>query len=254
MLDFGGARHWKSELGKLAPQTIVVNGNHYERTEFGGPWMYFNPEERAREERQAREDHERRMFQLNTAKEWYSMTEEQRKSIGSQLFPTIATPEGGWTREKLVESGIFSRDALSKQPELFWSSQSVQLGNIRRIGIDPENQSIYAFQGRAASVSPNIGKFTELAQSENYFGENRELSEFLTQLGREAEAEFAKRSPKAIEAAKSEALKKKIEASQDIPRFSGRDSLKRGLSSPEKNTLRIGGVTDTDEIPVNIPT
>lgn len=275
-MDLGGAKHWQSELGKLAPQTIVVNGNHYERTEFGGPWQFFIPEQRAEEERKVKEAHERRMFELNTAKEWYSMTEEQRKDIGSKLFPTVATPEGGWTREKLVETGIFSKAALSRPESAasFWSAQG-QLGNIKQKDIDSENQPIFAFQGKEAKgyrtaldelrqteqgIKPptdplaDVRRFSQLASSEGYFQENKELNEFLTQIGREAKSELTKMTPKSIEAAKSEALQKRIKASQNMPSSGGRVSLKRDFSSSAKNTLRVGGVADTDESPVNIPT
>lgn len=254
-MDFGGARHYYGERAKLAPQTIVVNGNHYERTEFGGPWKFFIPENRAREEREAKEAYEKRMSELNTTKEWYSMTEEQRKDIGSKLFPTVATPEGGWTREKLVEAGIFSKAALSR-PESsasFFSAQG-QLGSIKQKGMDSENQPIFTFQSKAALVPQEIGRFSQLASAEGYFPENKELNEFLTQIGREAKSELTKLAPKAIEAAKTEALEKQIEASQDMPRSSGRDTLKRGLSSSAKNTLRVGGFDATQEQTVNIPT
>jgi hypothetical protein len=256
-MDIGGAKHWQKELGKLAPQTIVVNGNHYERTEFGGPWKFFLPENRVKQEREAKEAHEKRMFELNTAKEWYSMTEDQRKDVGSKLFPTVATPEGGWTREKLVEAGIFSKAALSRPESAasFWSAQG-QLGSIKQKGMDAENQPIFAFQGKTVSVPTEIGKFSQLAGDEGYFQENKELNEFLTQIGREAKSELTKMTPKAVEAAKAEALQKRIEDSQNMPSSSGRASFKRGLSSSSKNTLRVGGFDATQEQnqPVNIPT
>lgn len=261
MIDFGGAKHWQGELGKLAPQVIKVNGHHYERTEFGGPWKSFDPVQRAKDEQEAKQAYEKRIFDLNTAKDWYSMSEDQRKDVGSKLFPTIATPEGGWTKEKAVEAGIFSKNALSRPESSASFFNAVgQAGSIVSKGMDTENQPIYAFQGKGGSSftsgsNPSgITKFSQLASSEGYFQENKELSDFLTQVGREAKAEQTKMTPQSVEAAKAEALKQKIESAETMPSSGGRPSLKRGLSSSPKNSLRIGGVADTDESPVNIPT
>jgi hypothetical protein len=261
MIDVGGAKHWQGELGKLAPQVIKVNGHHYERTEFGGPWKSFDPAQRAKEEQEAKQAYEKRIFDLKTATEWYSMTEDQRKDVGSKLFPTIATPEGGWTKEKAVEAGIFSKTALSR-PESsasFFMSKG-NIGNIVPKGVDAENQPIYAFQGKgiyesSSSSDPSgISKFSRLASSEGYFQENVELSDFLTGLGREAKMETTKATPKYIEDAKAKALNQKVEAAEIMPSGGGRSPLKRSLTSTQKNTLRIGGVADTDETSVNIPT
>jgi hypothetical protein len=263
MIDVGGAKHWQGELGKLAPQVIQVNGHYYERTEFGGSWTYFDPKQRAEEERQAKEAHEKRMFELNTAKEWYSMSEEGRKEVGSKLFPSLATPEGGWTMEKLVESGVFSKSALSEPASSFFRTNDTtnRTGVIRRTDTDFENNPIFSFIGKEAAI-PSAGvdplseirKFSRLASDEGYFQENKELTEFISGIGRESQTQLSKLTSKAIETAKAEALNQKIKATETMPRGGGRSLLKRGVSSSQKNTLRIGGVADTDETPVNIPT
>lgn len=284
MIDVGGAKHWQGELGKLAPQVIKVNGHHYERTEFGGSWKSFDPVQRAKDEQEAKQAYEKRMAELKLNTEWYSMTEKQREDVGSKLFPTLATPEGGWTREKLVEAGLFSNIDLSKPQDAasFWSAKRDGTERIK-VKMEPnsvlsEQRIIDAFSGNVGNypnlpepsyvyagaeakmpttgVDPlaDIRKFTNLAKSGGYFQENKELNDFLTQLGREAKAEETKRTPKSVEAAKAEALKQKIAATETMPSSGGRPSLKRGLSSSPKNTLRIGGVADTDETSVNIPT
>jgi|LakMenEpi03Aug12_release.lakeMendotaPanAssembly.Ray.scaffolds.fasta_scaffold01478_24 hypothetical protein len=265
-MDFGGASHYFGERAKLAPQTFFTKrGNQtwgYERTEFGGPWRGFNPEQRAKDEREAKEAHEKRMFELNTAKEWYSMSEEGRKEIGSKLFPSLVTPEGGWTMEKLVESGVFSKSALSQPVSSFFRTNDTtnRMGVIRRTDTDFENNPIFSFIGKEAAL-PSTGvdslseirKFSRLASEEGYFQENKELTEFITGIGRESQTQLSKMTSKAIETAKSKAVQQKVESAQTMP-TSSRSSLKRGLSSSEKNNLRVGGIEDTQEEIVNIPT
>ena len=222
-------------------------------------------DKRIEEEEQAA--YNKRMERLSTLKDWYSLSEEERVNIGSQLFPVLETPEGGFTTENAKQLGILKG---YDDPELFSGNKkedrysSIADFNpdkkIRTVDYTAEGQPVYSFANAAPSVASGttdplaaIRKFSDLALEENYFAQNQELNTFLSQKGKEFVDLKAKQTPAALKAAQTKALEQRIESSV-TPSTSGRTELKRGLSGGLKNTLRIGGVADTDETPVNIPT
>jgi hypothetical protein len=209
----------------------------------------------------------KRMERLSMLKEWYSFSEEERVNVGSQLYPVLETPKGGFTTENAKQLGILKG---YDDPELFSGTKkedrysSIASFNpdqrIKTVDYNAEGQPIYSFANAAPSVASgttdplaSIRKFSEVALEENYFGQNQDLNTFLTQTGKEFVDLKAKQTPAALKAAQTKALEQRIESTL-TPSTSGRTELKRNLSGGAKNTLRIGGVADTDETSVNIPT
>ena len=216
-------------------------------------------EEVAKEQKRALEESKQREERVKLLSEWYGFSEERRKEIGNQLFPAYTTPEGGWTVESATKAGVLRNYSGQLTGEILESNFD-RFVNRKKVDYDSEGKDVYSVvpsmvpapTGGANDPLADIRKFERLAKEENYFGQNEELNTFVSKTSDFFEKAKASSTPKGIAELKAKALKEKIENTQI---GSNRDELKRRLSTSDlKNTLRIGGVADTDETPVNIPT
>jgi hypothetical protein len=250
MIDFGGARHWASELGKLAEQEHRVGNQHFRRTKFGGPYMWFDPVAEKEEEERQQRAYQERMAKLRVTTEWYSMSEEERLNIGKELFPMDT-----------LSSAVPTREEFQK---LKGTSQKIDIGQghlhefDRRMDTDvyvPESFTKYLIKrGNENSYTPfteiekltGAERFREFAFNDNYFERNEQLDYFAGERIREQEEAQRRRRPEVIQEAKNKALAQREE-------LASIGSVRKTRELTKKTPLQISTPYLETET-VNIPT
>jgi len=262
-MDIGGAKHWQSELSKLAPQERVVNGQTFRRSVFGGPYVWYDAEAEARDSANQQRMHEQKMKNLQTNIDWYGMSEDDRKRIGNELFQAPVTPEGGWNKQALVDAGLIAESRLknvSEQENLF-----PLIRDVRRDPFDsekgafvfaPKFQETSTVYNQQSRLNPNVTnentlRFQELALKEGYAFRNPDLDKFIQEEYQRYQTVQEQNTPEAIQKAKSQ----QIEVKEQVALRSGRETIKK---TPKKSPLQINIAEEnsqlTQENPVNIPT
>lgn len=263
MFDFGGAKHWESELSKLAPQDIVLNGQTYRRSVFGGAYEWYDAEAEARDFANQKREFEQMTKAYQTEIDWYKMSEDERKRIGNELFQAPVTPEGGWNKQALVDAGLIGKSSLkakSEQENLF-----PFIRGVRRDPSDPEyGDFVFAPQYQETStvynqpsrLNPNVTdenilRFQDLALKEGYAFRNPDLDKFIQEEYQRYQTIQEQNTPEAIQKAKSQ----QIEIKEQVALRSGREAVRK---TPRKSPLQINISEETSQLPqetsVNLPT
>jgi len=226
---------------------------------YGASYEAFDPQE---EQRQLQES-QSRIQKLQTLRDWYGMSEDERKRIGSELFQAPVTPEGGWNRQALIEAGIVGEAVLKNRSEA--ENLFPFMRGVRRDPNDPEygafmyapryqeTSTVYNQQSR---LNPNVTdentlRFQELALKEGYAFRNPDLDKFIQEEYQRYQTVQEQNTPEAIQKAKSQ----QIEVKEQVALRSGRETVKK---TPKKSPLQINIAEEdsqlTQENPVNIPT
>jgi hypothetical protein len=250
MIDFGGAKHWTREAGKLAPQEIKVGSRYFRRTVFGGPLVPFDPVKEKEEEEERQRAYQERMAELRVTTEWYSMSEEGRQNIGKELFPMDT-----------LSSDVPTREEFQK---LKGTSQKIDIaqGHLhefdRRMDTDvyvPESFTKYRIKrlnegsyGPFTEVEKLTGaeRFREFAFNDNYFERNEQLDYFAGERIREQEEAQRKLRPEVIQEAKNKAIAQREE-------LASIGSVRKTRELTKKTPLQISTPSIETET-VNIPT
>lgn len=263
MLDFGGAKHWEKELIKLAPQDIVLNGQTFRRSVFGGVFEWYDAKAEARDFANLQREFEQRTKEYQTQIDWYKMSEDERKRIGNELFQAPVTPEGGWDRKALVDAGLIAESSLrnrSEQENLF-----PFIRDVRRDPSDPQegafvfapkSQQTSTVYNQPSRLNPNVTdenvlRFQDLALEEGYAFRNPDLDRFIQEEYQRYQTVLEQSTSEAIQKAKTQ----QSEIKEQVALRSGRESVKK---TPRKSPLQINISEENSQLPqeisVNLPT
>jgi hypothetical protein len=217
---------------------------------YGASYESFDPQE---EQRQLQES-QARIQKLQTLRDWYGMSEDERKNTGNQLFKGLDTPKEGWNRQTLIQAGLLDEKVLSKYSEA--ENLFPLLAGVRKDPSDPEFGNFvyapsYANKQGTGVTDQNLLRFKDLALTEGYAYRNAELDKFVQEEYQRYVIQKEQETPEAAQKAKAQQTEIKEQATLRTGRESVRKTLRK---SPLQISLSEEDSQLTQENPVNIPT
>jgi hypothetical protein len=217
---------------------------------YGAAYEPFDPQE---EQKQLQES-QTRIQELQTLRDWYGMSEDERKNTGNQLFKGLETPKEGWNRQTLIQAGLLDEKVLSKYSEA--ENLFPLLAGVRKNPSDPEFGNFvyaprYANKQGTGVTDQNLLRFKDLALKEGYAYRNTELDKFVQEEYERSLAIKEQSTPEAIQKAKAQ----QTEIKEQITLRSGRESVRK---TPKKSPLQINLSEENSQLPqetsINLPT